>query len=417
MGCSNKENKNLPESIHMAVATDLHVIDPTLIENKELYDDISLNNGDGRLLNYSPEITEIFINQMIKEKPEFVILTGDLTLEGEKQSHQWLALQLERLIKEGIQPLVIPGNHDILNPSSRTYGSPSEFVLTVSPEEFSSIYQNCGYKNALYKDPHSLSYVYELRDNAWILMLDTSRYQENTSLGAEHTGALRTETFDWIEEIGKIAKEKGVELISSTHHNIIKHNEFFDSSYTCLNTLKIQRIFDEQNIRINLSGHIHAQTIAQKELGNGLITDICSSSLLVYTNQYGDITYTPFDSFNYQTKDIDVELWATENSNDVNLLNFENYSYDYFKASSTSRSSSKFTDKNYTPEQIAALKDAKGTLNCYYFAGTINEIRDEFMQSEFYAWLIEQDDDTKSYIKSMLAKSDINPTNISINLK
>ncbi|SJZ38163.1 metallophosphoesterase [Anaerorhabdus furcosa] len=413
-GCSQPQAENIPDTIHMVTTTDIHVIDPSLVENKTLYNDLSLNSGDGRLLNYSGEILQAFIDEMLIKKPEYVIITGDLTLDGEKLSHQWLAKQLDQLVQQGIQPLIIPGNHDIMNPSSRTYGSPSTYTSTVSAEEFATIYENCGYGNALYKDENSLSYVYELRDNAWILMLDTAMYYENSALGAESSGKIKSETFDWIEEIGALAKEKEVELISATHHSLIQHNSFFSSSYTLLNTLKAQRIFDEQNIRINLSGHLHAQTIAQKEIVNGTITDICTSSLLVYTNQYGDIHYKPFENFKYTSSEVDIELWAQDNSDNDDLLSFEDYSYEYFKFASTSRGVDRFKEKGFTDEQVKALQDVKGILNCYYFTGNVDEVRDEFKASDFYNWLIEQDDDTKSYILTMIQESPIYPKEITL---
>ncbi|MEF9892284.1 MAG: metallophosphoesterase [Anaerorhabdus sp.] len=416
-GCtSEKPVVEKPETIRFYVTSDTHLYNPEIVENKELFDDLALNQGDGRLLNYAPEIFNAFIDEVIKTKPEFVLFTGDISLEGEKTSHQWIAKQLSRLIDNGIQPLVIPGNHDIMNPSSRTYGNPSSYINTVSAEEFASIYSDCGYSNALYRDENSLSYVYELRDNAWILMLDTARYEENTVLGSEGTGSIRSETYDWIEEIAEIAKEKNVQLISSTHHNIIKQNEYFSSDNTLLNTLKALRIFDERDIRVNFSGHIHAQNINTKEKENGAITDICSSSLLVYPSQYGIVDYVPFKELNYSTKAIDISTWASQNNNDPNLLDFPEYSYNYFKQSSTSRGASRFKSSSHTAEEIAQLLDAKGTLNCYYFAGRILEIKDSFMASDFYSWLIEQDETTSGYILSMLKTNGLDPNKITIDM-
>lgn len=416
-GCtSEKPVVEKPETIRFYVTSDTHLYNPEIIENKELFDNLALNQGDGRLLNYAPEIFNAFLDEVIETKPEFVLFTGDISLEGEKTSHQWIAQQLTKLIDAGIQPLVIPGNHDIMNPSSRTYGSPSSFISTVSAEEFATIYNDCGYGNALYRDENSLSYVYELRDNAWILMLDSARYEENTALGAEGTGSIRTETYEWIEEIADIAKEKNVQLISSTHHNIIKQNEYFTSENTLLNTLKALRIFDERDIRVNFSGHIHAQNINTKEKENGIVTDICSSSLLVYPSQYGIVDYLPFKELSYYTKTVDIPTWATENNDDPNLLNYPEYSYNYFKQSSTSRGASRFEASSHTAEEITQLLDAKGMLNCYYFAGKILEIKDSFMETDFYTWLIEQDETTSGYILSMLKTNGLDPNKITIDM-
>ncbi|MFR4980687.1 MAG: hypothetical protein ACLUC0_06105 [Clostridium neonatale] len=41
-------------------------------------------------------------------------------------------------------------------------------------------------------------------------------------------------------------------------------------------------------MKVNLSGHIHAQSIAEKKMTDGnIVTDIVASSLSVYTNKYG----------------------------------------------------------------------------------------------------------------------------------
>lgn len=418
-GCSNKiAPEPISDTISFYVASDTHIYNPEIIENKELFDYIALNEGDGRLLNYAPEIFDAFIQEVLIAKPEYLILTGDLTLEGEKVSHEWLATQLKVLTKAGIQTLVIPGNHDILNPGARTYGDPSQYIKTVTAEEFADIYNDYGYGTALYRDENSLSYVYPLRDNAWILMLDTARYEENNSLGSESTGSIREGTYEWIEEIAAIAKEKNIQIISTTHHNIIKQNEYFDSDNVLLNTLKALRIYDENDIRINFSGHIHAQNINQKEKENTTITDICSSSLLVSPNQYGIVSYQPFDELRYSTKPIDMNAWAIKaGSTDENLLNFTQYSYDYFKFSSTSRGADRYDKNLFTEDQIAQLIEAKGVLNSYYFAGRIDEVKEEFMSSEFYTWLLEQDETTKGYILAMLKTNTDNPNQITIDMK
>lgn len=414
--CSPNPAKELDEEIFFVVTSDNHAFAPTLVEDQQLFNDEITHRGDGRQLNYVSEITTAFIDEMIELKPEFVIITGDLTLNGEKDSHIWLAEQLEKLKKNHIQPLVIPGNHDIMNPYSHSYAKKPEYVSTISAEQFATIYENAGYKDALYRDPNSLSYIYPLRDNAWMLMLDTAMYQDNSSLGPVGSGKIRSETFDWIEEKANEAKEKNIQIISATHHNIIQQNPMFDSDYTLLNTLKILRIFDEQDIRVNFSGHIHAQSINQKTKENGTITDIASSSLLVYTNQYGVIHYKPFDSLNYKTQELDIEQWASTHSDDDNLLNFEEYSKSFFEYSSTSRGSNRYENYPYSEERLKQLQDAKGLLNGYYFSGKINDIRDEFIQTEFYNWILEQDSYTRQYILTMLKDNGLNPSEISIPL-
>lgn len=45
-------------------------------------------------------------------KPDLVLITGDLTKDGEQLSHQYVISKLDELRDLGIKTLVIPGNHD-----------------------------------------------------------------------------------------------------------------------------------------------------------------------------------------------------------------------------------------------------------------------------------------------------------------
>ena len=73
------------------------------------------------MLEYGWEVMDAFLDDMKEEDPDLLILSGDLTLDGEKASHEELAELLEGLSEAGIEVAVIPGNHDINNPDARRY--------------------------------------------------------------------------------------------------------------------------------------------------------------------------------------------------------------------------------------------------------------------------------------------------------
>ena len=57
---------------------------------------------------------------------------------------------------------VTNGNHDILNPNAvRFNGDTTSPVDYLTPKQFKNIYEDFGYKEAIAKDPKSLSYVVE----------------------------------------------------------------------------------------------------------------------------------------------------------------------------------------------------------------------------------------------------------------
>ena len=97
--------------IELIVATDLHYLSPSIVERGEVFEKVYLG-GDGKQMNYMSEIPDAFIEDVIKQKPDGLILSGDLTFNGEKKSHEELAEKFKKVEKSGVPVMVIPGNHD-----------------------------------------------------------------------------------------------------------------------------------------------------------------------------------------------------------------------------------------------------------------------------------------------------------------
>lgn len=61
--------------------TDLHYISPTLIDDRDAF--ISLmSQADGKVTHYISELYSAFEEQALQFKPEAILFTGDLTLNG-----------------------------------------------------------------------------------------------------------------------------------------------------------------------------------------------------------------------------------------------------------------------------------------------------------------------------------------------
>ena len=98
--------------VSMVIATDIHYLSPGLVEGGELIRKVAAA-GDGKITHYSAQINSAFLAQAEELAPDYLILSGDLTLNGAKLSHQELAQMLHRLEESGTQVLVMPGNHDV----------------------------------------------------------------------------------------------------------------------------------------------------------------------------------------------------------------------------------------------------------------------------------------------------------------
>ena len=86
--------------------------------------------------------------------------------------------------KDGIQVVVIPGNHDINNRNAASFdGRSRQMAEAVSANEFAEIYNDFGYDEALSRDPASLSYTYDLGPDMRLLMLDSCQYSPTNKWG------------------------------------------------------------------------------------------------------------------------------------------------------------------------------------------------------------------------------------------
>ena len=104
----------------IVIMTDIHYMAPSLTDMGEGFQNM-VEHGDGKLTNYIWEITDAAFEEIKLLTPDVLVITGDLTLQGEKESHEALAQKLDEVEKSGIEVVVMPGNHDINNPSASSY--------------------------------------------------------------------------------------------------------------------------------------------------------------------------------------------------------------------------------------------------------------------------------------------------------
>lgn len=102
------------------VATDIHYLARSLTDGGSSFQ-YMVEHGDGKVVTYIEQIVDAFLEEVIAQKPDMLILSGDLTLDGEKKSHEELAGKLYSVQNAGIPVLVIPGNHDINNHHAAEY--------------------------------------------------------------------------------------------------------------------------------------------------------------------------------------------------------------------------------------------------------------------------------------------------------
>ncbi|MBC1436004.1 metallophosphoesterase [Listeria rocourtiae] len=367
---SPKITKNNPLTIYQA--TDIHYLSNTLTDGKKAFKTY-LATGDGKQQNYITEITDAFVDDVKAQKPDVLILSGDITNNGEKVSHQEMAKKLADIEKSGVQTFVIPGNHDVLNPYARKFEEGKQLkVEDITPDEFASIYHHSGYDEAVMRDDSTLSYLAAPSEDVWLLMVDTADYENNKRFGAPETnGYISTQTFAWIQKCIDLAKEYDAELVTVTHHNLLDHSELLTKGFTIVQNKEAVSLFAKNDIALNLSGHVHIQDIRSETAHDRTIYDIATSSMAMYPQQYGVVRYTPNQGLAYETQRIDVEKYARKiNSKDPNLLHFQQYSKAYFgQFSYTKALSDLFQEGKYAPDDVEEMAKTMEQVNFAYFTG------------------------------------------------
>ena len=275
-----KEYANI-DDVSIWLATDIHYIDPNLTDNGEYYQRM-VESGDGKYMYGCEEITDQFINQVIEAHPTALILSGDITFNGARDSHIALAKKLKAISDAGIPVIALPGNHDLtVGRAAKFNGDAYELVDSIDATQFMDIYNEFGFENAIARDETSLSYITEVAPNLRVLVVDV-----NTVPGM--SGILTNSTLDFVEEQLKRAKEDKAYVVGVTHQTLLEHSELTSQGMIFINNEKLLALYEKYDVLMNLSGHMHIQHI--KESDNGFV-EIATGALMTAPNYHGEIRF------------------------------------------------------------------------------------------------------------------------------
>lgn len=290
---ANRQLKSASPHLKIAVVSDIHYMDPSLLP-VDIAHNVPFQTylaKDGKLLEFSDPIVKEVISALIGENPDMVLIPGDLTKDGEKISHQNLISILKELNDNNIKVFVTPGNHDINNPQSYSFKT-NTLVPTVNPTDFATLYKDFGYKDALYRDPNSLTYISQPFDKVWILAIDGCKYDQNTDKPIVG-GAIRPSTMTWIKEKMKMAQQQDITVLAMMHHGVMEHyvgQNSLDPGYIIDNPGTTAATLLEAGIKVIFTGHYHANDISEFTMDGQTLTDIETGSLVTPPSPYRILT-------------------------------------------------------------------------------------------------------------------------------
>ena len=274
------------KTIRIVVFSDPHVMAPELLvsEGEAWTNYIS---GQRKMVDYSQALFDEMVAKIKDEiKPDLVMITGDLTKDGEQLSHKYVISKLDELRGVGIQTLVIPGNHD--------HGSNADAVVydgaTTSPVDvatdgwFTTQYANYGYGSTSERESTSLTYACEPIEGLVVIGIDSGT-----------DGMLSSATLNWIVGKASAAQESGKRVIAMMHHPLIPHVTNAESlvpTYVISNHDHIRKALIDAGIKVIFTGHFHTSDIA-KDFNDELtaeIYDVNTGSLISYPCDYREVT-------------------------------------------------------------------------------------------------------------------------------
>lgn len=284
-GNNNSPSNLISPQISIAVVSDIHFMDPSIApddpENNPEWQ--SMVSHDRKIFELSEPIFMKVVTDLIREKPDILLITGDLAMEGQYVSHQSVKSSLQELENAGVRVFVVPGNNDINNPSSETYKTdPFSSVPGASEEEFVSLYEDFGFSEAKHTDPNSLSYICEPFDHLWILGIDGVK---RSASGI--SGAINPLTLAWIQEKMVEANENGITVLAMMHYGILEHYSGQKSLEPLISGQKNMAIaLMNAGIGVIFTGHYHANDIAEFTNEDLTLFDIQTGSLVTPPYSY-----------------------------------------------------------------------------------------------------------------------------------
>ena len=288
-------------NLRIAVMSDLHYLSPDMIADTEDFEHAF--NSDRKLLKESSSVLREMLERVRADKPDILLVSGDLTKDGEQECHAALAKQLQQLQQDvpGLKIYVINGNHDIRNYNAKNFNTADGKAVPATrtePEDFKQIY------DFVYSDPTviatftpaegnkagGLSYVARPVEGLTIIAMDTCRYSsDNTSNGDdehETSGAISADLEKWVIEQTAAAKARGDLVIGLEHHGLVPH---FDVEPTILPMYlvndyeRIAQEYADAGMSVVFTGHMHAIDIAAMTTKAGnTFYDIETGSALTY---------------------------------------------------------------------------------------------------------------------------------------
>lgn len=277
-------------SLKFTVLSDIHHYSLKSGTCGKAYD--SANSKSQKLLSESGIVLNQAFEQIADDNEEIVIISGDLTNNGELSAHSEVIEKLNYLKNKGKRVYVITATHDFRNSgTTEAYDGDNRVTTpTASRDMLWDMYRQFGPDEAISVHRESMSYIVQLCDGFRLFALNDDSNKNGKSGFSE-------ECFAWISENAEKARNDNQIIIAMTHHPLIAPSPIYEiigrgdmlgdyeKRLGQLADLGIQFIF---------TGHTHIHNISSyvSEKGN-MLYDICCAAPIGYPGVYRKVNIEP----------------------------------------------------------------------------------------------------------------------------
>ncbi len=278
-------------ALTLTVLTDTHYYCKENGTSGKAYD--IANSKSQKLLADSAEVLESAFNQIASDiESDIVLISGDLTNNGELNAHAEFIEMLRDLKSKGKRVYVITATHDFRKNEVADLYKGDEKLQTkaASRDILYDMYREFGPDEAISVHRESMSYIVQLCEGYRLFAL-------NDDTNCNGKSGFSDECFEWIKERAKEARDDNQFIIAMTHHPLIAPSPIYEiiGKGDMLGDYKtrIEQLADI-GIQFIFTGHTHIPdtSVYQSSKGN-VIYDICTASPIGYPGAMRKVTFEP----------------------------------------------------------------------------------------------------------------------------
>lgn len=295
------------------LVTDTHYFEPSLGASGKAFEKY-MSKEQYFMLESSDIVKATFAQISADKTVDLVLIPGDLTKNGEYESHKSFVKELDKLRDAGKRIFVLTAGHDY-GEKSRAFVDDKQIEVDGTPfRELRDFYADYGYSQALAVDESTLSYVAEIAPEVRLLAI-------NCDSEGNPKGMVDERLEGWIKIQLDQAKKDGCSVLAMCHYPMIPSVPVFElvGDAKLKNWRRTASFLADNGVELILTGHMHIQSINEYvSENNNKITDICTSCLIGSPAKYRKIS---IDGNTVNVETIDVPDFGAD-TNGLELQEF-----------------------------------------------------------------------------------------------